>query len=274
VEVVVRKTNLQRVVDLADLERPRGARFMKEERDEDHVARAQQRARSMVRSWCLRVEADRMVTLGTRASIGMDVLLTRFRKFVEAYRAEYQRLCGADKKFLYCAVPELHTGETYVKRGLLVPERGSQKDHFHLHVATCGFFRLDIALRIWHALCAKDDPDHLVNGSINVKRFFPRSATEDVPSVIAGYIAKYVGKSLQSSFNKKSYWASRIGAQEVRHIIMRCKTVEEAQAELSERFCIPWTAVLLTHAGCFFPLPCGGFWLKLTPEMDRPTPLD
>lgn len=251
VEVVVRNTNLQAVMDMSDpAMRPRGKRVQRGEMTEENKQRSLARSRQTVRIICQRIEADRMGTFGTRSVIPLEVLMTRFQRFVARY--EY----STKTKLKYCAVPELHPN------GL--------PGHYHLHVAFAGWFQLGIALPIWHALCDADDKDHEVNGSINIKQFRVRSLTDDVPSVIASYIAKYVGKSLDAGFNKRKYWATRLPAVEVDYKILKAATWQEAMNELSALLGFEFSSVVMTHRGCFFAFPEDrGFWFKLTPSMAR-----
>ena len=251
-EITVRKANLQRVIDSAQMVRPRGRRLERLERDPEDIARAAKRAQKSVRHLCQLHKVDRMLTFGTRATIELSVLLTRYQRFARAY----ERRAGRGK-FNYVAVPEPHADGV----------------HWHLHVAIAGWFELQVALSIWHALCAGDDEDHLVNGSINVKTFRVRNATEDIVSIIAGYIAKYVGKSLEAAFNKKSYWATRVERDETQFHILDSDTPEAALQEVCVKWGVDVRSIVMTHEGCFFPLfDLNGFWIKLTPEMHRTNP--
>ena len=257
-EIFVRDTDLQRVLNASLSERrPRGPRRQVGERNPEHVARAIKRAQSSVRSWCQRVGADRMLTFGTRSVLPVDVLLTRFERFLKAYTRTLKR--RGLPKFEYCATFERHP---------------SNPDHFHIHVATSGHFYLETALDIWHALCAADFSEHDVNGSINCKRFVRKRLHDDLPSIIAGYIAKYIGKELAGAFNKRMYWASRtITKEEVNHIILKSRTWGEVQRELSDRLGIDWASLLICNEGCYFILPSDdGLWLKILPHMNRHMP--
>lgn len=287
-EGVVRWTDLQRVLNACDpWVKRRGPRMEPQAQDGEVIERARRRARQAVRDWCLRAHADRMATFGTRAAILFDTLLKRwdrFRRYYwEALHRDWERVGKPrgepEPQFVYCAVPEPHTGEMYTKRGLTRPVRPENgRPHYHLHVALRGTFRLDLALPIWHALCAGDFPNGVASGSkchgsINIKVFHARRASEDVYSVIANYIAKYVGKSLEAAFNRKKYWASRVPPAQVNQVILRSRDWLECQRELSERFGLDWTSLLITHEGCIFVLPDDkGLWFKCPPEMYRSVP--
>ncbi len=249
IEGVCKVVNLQKVMDASDpRKRHRGPRVQPAERSDESLRVSSQRARVSVRSVCQRIGADRMLTFGTRAVISLSDLLVRYQRFVDAY--EY----SVKEKWLRVAVPELH------KDGV----------HYHLHVAVAGWFRLSVALNIWHALCAYDFEEHPVNGSINVKTFTLRTAQDDIPSVIAAYIAKYVGKNLLLQFNKKNYWATRLPKEEIQRILLQAKTPELAIDEIGRRFGIDFASVILTHKGCFFVFPDdSGFWFRVTPTMHR-----
>lgn len=255
-EIFVRSTDLQRVLNTSTAERPRGRRVAPVVQDAEDIERAAKRARQAVRSLCLRIRADHMHTFGTRAVLPFDVLLTRFQRWLQAYQ-RYLKRRGLPR-FLYVAVPERHP---------------SNPDHFHIHVGAHG--RLDgAALSIWHALCAGDCPDHEINGSINFKAFYARRHNQDVPTIVAGYIAKYIGKELVSAFNRKRYWATRsVTPEEVNHIILRSKNWGDVQRELTERLGIDWASVLICNAGCVFVLPNDeGLWIKILPHTNQIMP--
>lgn len=259
VEAVVTRQNLQRLVDAGDPHiRPRGLRYPRpvDERVGEDIERSKRRARSRVRDICLQMGARYMATLTTRKTLDFDVLLTRFQRFVQAYR----RTIGAE--FLYCAVPEPHP---------------TNPGHWHLHVALASRLDLWKAQRVWWSLCGKDfAPGEVIgrdgepsdrHGNIHVKEFVARHVGEDVPSIIAGYIAKYAGKNLDVDFNRRSFWSSRRKAVEVNHIILESDTFEEAFEEVGRRMGVVWSSVCLTHKGCFFVLPeSSGFWFKLLPS--------
>ena len=250
-EVTVRRVNMQKVVDLAQIPRRRGPRIQTDERDMENIARAGQRARKAVRHLCQLMKVDRMLTFGTRCTIPLSELLADFQRFARSYGI------ATGKKLEYVAVPEPH----------------ADGDHWHIHVAMRGWFDITTGLRIWHALRAKDDADHLVNGSINIKTFRVRNGTEDFVSIIAGYISKYVGKSLATAFNSKSYWATRVKRDEHQYHLLESQTPEAALNEVCVKLGVPLQCILLTHEGCFFPLlEQSGFWLKVTPEMPRTFP--
>jgi hypothetical protein len=87
---------------------------------------------------------------------------------------------------------------------------------------------LDLALPIWHALCAGDFPNGVASestchGSINIKVFRARRASEDLCIVIANSIARYVGKSLEAALNRKKYWASGVPPVKINHVILRSR---------------------------------------------------
>jgi hypothetical protein len=280
-ELVCRSTDLQRVINASDpWVRPRGKREAGGEVKPDDLARSSKRARQAVRDVCMSMEADRMATFSTRVAISFDALCVRWHRFVQAYTRHVKRTLpkeeAASFRFLYCGVPELHTGQQWEKKGLVDIALVSEF-HYHLHVATSGLFHLGIANAIWYALCAADNLDHSVNGSIHIKRFTARKPTDDVVSILAGYISKYLGKEMAASFNRKSYWAARGLRAEVHQVILDAERKGDewfdVQCELSQRYGINWTSILMTHEGCFFGLPDGeGFWLKVLASQHRHVP--
>lgn len=250
-ECVMRLTDVQRVLDLqASHVRPVGRRVAPVNPDSDNKERSENRAKQGVRSWCLRARVDHMVTFTTRATISLSALMVRFQRFARAYKRE------TGKDWDYLAVPETH----------------SDGVHFHLHVACRGRFDLAIGNGIWWALCATDSRDK-VNGNIDTKRFRAKRPGDDVPSIVAGYIAKYLGKSMSAEFNRKRYWSSRIGAAEVNQVLLRAKSLPEAMEEVRKIFGFEWRQIVMTAYGCFFALPDGsGCWFKFTPEINREEP--
>lgn len=256
-EVLIRRTDLQRVLNASFVERRRGRRSKPLRREEENVFRSIKRAQQSVRQWCLVSGADRMLTFGTRAVLPLSVLLTRFQRFLGAYTHHLRR--RGLPKFQYCATFERHP---------------SNPEHFHIHCATAGHFYLESALSIWHALCAHDFVEHAVNSSINVKAFRKLRHNDDLPSIIAGYIAKYVGKEMHAAFNKRMYWASRtITKVEVNHIILESENWGDIQSEISKKLGIDWASVLVCNEGCFFILPDNdSLWLKILPHMPRTYP--
>lgn len=251
VEGVVMRTDLQRIINAATSEHKRtGKRKPHGQRDADDIERARIRARKSVRDFCIRINADRMATFTTRKTIEFDVLLTRFQRFARVYKKQ------TGEKWLYCAVPELH----------------ADGKHWHLHVATSGYFDLGVAQSIWWALCLNDDDAHDINGNINIKRFTVRKINDDIPSIVAGYIAKYVGKDLDTYFNRKAYWAARLSKMEVNHHILDSDKLEHAFNEVCAMLAIDSAQILLTHEGVFFPLGDNGFWFRITPDMRRLIP--
>lgn len=247
VEITVKEVNLQRLVDQADVKRSRRARAKScDEMAEGSRERSAYRARKAVRLLVQRLQCNRMLTIGTRAKLPLDVLLVRFRRFIEAM----QRHTG--KRLKYVAVPELH----------------ASGDHWHLHVATPDFVDLQIANPIWWSLCAKDAP-HPRNGSLNIKRFFCRFQTDDPVGTIAGYISKYLTKSAHSTeVNRKKYWATRLPKVEVVRRILDAETVEQAFTEIREGYGLDVVDIIVSHVGCLFVMPDDrGFWLRMRPTM-------
>ncbi|HTE16020.1 MAG TPA: hypothetical protein VK642_13165 [Burkholderiales bacterium] len=253
VEVVVKQTDVQRIMDAAD---PEVKRYRKrgsgDAADPDNVFRAALRAKAAVRSWCIRGGVDRMLTFGTRVTISAEEFLLRWMRFCKRY--EYH----TKKKFTRLAVFEFH----------------ADGEHLHAHVATVGFFNLAVALPIWHTLCAADDDSQEVNGSINAPPpWQPYKEFDDVRTIIAGYMTKYITKSIATRFNKKSFLASRIGTAEVGHILLESDNLTEAVAEVRDRLGFDLSQVIMLRTGCFYVFPDDtGVWLNLRPDMRRDEP--
>lgn len=104
----------------------------------------------------------------------------------------------------YLIVPELHTGETYLKRGLPIPE-GYRPGAVHFHGLFAGLDPKD--------LVDSGEKDH--NGRTiyhweSYKWGWTDVTLIDDAAKASGYITKYVTKDLLAvSEGRKRYWASR-----------------------------------------------------------------
>jgi hypothetical protein len=136
------------------------------------------RSRRMIRSRCLQLNCDRMLTLTKRG---------KFSSVDECWRAfkEFSRLMEVrfGERWRYVCVPELHAdGETY-----------------HMHVGIRGFYMVESVRALWfRALGGRgNERGEKTPGNVDIKsftgRWFGRAGGSRVRR-IAGYIAKYVGK--------------------------------------------------------------------------------
>lgn len=153
----------------------------RDEQNEAVIRSAVSRAKSTVMRKCLAIDAYRMVTL----TMPGDTYFND-QDIDEAwlmFRAWLQRLRRKNLRFHYVAVPE--------KQG-----RGA----WHFHVAVNEFIPIKVIQREWN---------QIGGGNVDVKHFknrFTSSKTEGC----AGYIAKYIGKELESSvFSRNRYRTSQ-----------------------------------------------------------------
>jgi hypothetical protein len=102
-----------------------------------------------------------------------------------------------DKTFRYVAAPELHKTGGY-----------------HIHAGVHGFVNVNILRRMWQSSLNKvlGRSQELVHGpdspgTVNVTKKLEGASLRKAKN-IARYIAKYVGKALESGFNRKSHFHS------------------------------------------------------------------
>lgn len=148
------------------------------------------RSATAVRRLCLRLEADRMMTLTFRENVtDYDVALKVFAYFGQLMRKRFPN-------WEYVAVPELQ------KRGA-----------YHFHLAIRGFYDVNAVRVCWRKAAGE------LQGTIHIStpKFGVRSTARS--SWIAGYIAKYLAKGAAAeyekaglsatAFNRRRYFASR-----------------------------------------------------------------
>ena len=159
----------------------RGESENREANDDD----AGRRAKKNVRHRCKTIGADRMVTLTYRENM---VDRERALKHWDAFRRRLSKV----NHFHYVAVIEEQ-------------ERGA----LHFHVAVHGRQSYALLRSIWQSVLGKDGEGREM-GQVNVRDphkfgFGPKGAHK-----LAGYIAKYCGKEMNSrDLNQKRYFCSR-----------------------------------------------------------------
>lgn len=136
------------------------------------------RARSVVARKCRSIAASRMLTLTTREAV------TDLERFWRLFTRFLQRCRRAGIEFRYVAVPELQ------KRGA-----------WHLHVAIDRYLPHAQVYAEWIAVVG--------SGTADLHKFKARSDA-DKAIAVAGYISKYIGKTLMGAeFGRKRYRCSR-----------------------------------------------------------------
>jgi hypothetical protein len=134
---------------------------------------------------------DRLLTFTIRKT---DTVM-EYEKVLKAWDLFRRMAVRWDSKFAYVAAPEVQ------KNG-----------QFHIHAGVSGFINVRIYTRMWQSALNRvlGRPQSLVHGSdspgtCNVTKAL-RGATLQKARNIARYIAKYVGKALESGFNRKAYF--------------------------------------------------------------------
>jgi hypothetical protein len=165
-----------------------GPRRVRSKESDDRWASAVIRAKAKVRHLCRCISADHMWTFTRRGKFAdLDLLWAAWKEFCRLMAVRYPR-----RSWEFVAVPELH----------------SDGCTWHLHVATHGFWDVNVLRPLWHrALGApglmrgSDSP-----GNVDAHRFVGRSAR-----AIAGYISKYVGKGMGSVAAGRRLYSSSTG---------------------------------------------------------------
>jgi len=230
--------------DLRDIDEDRFPlrREEPEERDENCIEVSRRRTKKMIRWHCKNIGVDHLLTFTTRElSNTPGELWVKWQRFIKAYR-------NATGEDLACVtLPEPHP---------------SNPDHWHLHVATRGFFNLEVARPIWWKVCGGRG-----EGNVQVEYLKVREGGWKAHK-IACYISKYVTKALITSdrFNKKRYSVSKSVLAKRGRTRLKAEDIAEALKEVAERFGIN-VAGFLALKGCLFEFPDGtGFWFQIPPS--------
>lgn len=212
------------------------------ERNENSIESSRRRTKRLIRWQCKNIGADHLITFTTRElSNTPGDLWVKWQRLVKGYR----HATGEDLP--YVAVPEPHP---------------SNPDHWHLHVATHGFFKLNIARGLWWSICGGRGMGNVQVEYIKVRQGGWKAAK------VASYVSKYVTKALISSerFNKKRYSVAKSMLAKRHHMKLEAKTIGEAFEEVCRRFGIRLTG-LLAEKGCLFVFPGGdGVWFQVPPN--------
>lgn len=158
---------------------------------DDNIRKAKLRAKGMIKLIAMEMGVDRLLTFTIRKT---DTVM-EYEKVLKAWDLFRRMAVRWDSKFAYVAAPEVQ------KNG-----------QFHIHAGVSGFINVRIYTRMWQSALNRilGRPQSLVHGSdspgtCNVTKAL-RGATLQKARNIARYIAKYVGKALESGFNRKAYF--------------------------------------------------------------------
>ena len=163
-------------------------------RREEYTFRSHQRAKSRIKLLCMEMGVDRMFTYTIRlvdgVPIGYDDLIAAW----DYYRRAVARY---DKSFRYVAVPEKQ-----------------KSGQWHVHAGIAGYANIVVHRRLWQSalnhvlkrdksLTSKGDSPGTVN--VPPHREYHGSRVSKAKK-ISCYVSKYVSKSLETEFNRKSYF--------------------------------------------------------------------
>lgn len=230
-EAVVKLVDVEQVARLKEsqelgiLKKPRTERPPEER--EDAILSAKRRAKQMVRYKCKEMGANRLLTLTTRETLPVYVLLSCFQKFL--YLVE--RAIG--EKLLYVAVPEQHP---------------SNPDHLHLHVAVNTFLQVGIIRKCWHAALTACDARQRGTGrqggvlsdftgknspgNVDIQYIKTRGGKGAQTVKVARYISKYITKGDFERFNKKRYWSTKgVKVLDARRVWLKSMSLGDAVVE-------------------------------------------
>jgi hypothetical protein len=158
---------------------------------DDNVRKAKLRAKGQVKLLAMELGVDRLLTFTIR-KVGDCMEYDNVLKAWDYFRRMASRF---DTNFAYICAPEIQ------KNG-----------QFHIHAGVRGFINVRIYTRMWQSalnrvlkrnqglVAGSDSP-----GTCNVTKAL-RGATLQKAKNIARYIAKYIGKSLETGFNRKSHF--------------------------------------------------------------------
>lgn len=164
----------------------------KEDTDrEDNIRKAKLRAKSMIKLYAMEMGVDRLLTFTIRKT---DQLM-EYDQVLKAWDLFRRMAVRWDKGFTYIAAPE-----------------AQKNGQIHIHAGVSGFINVRILTRMWQSALNRvlKRPQSLVHGpdspgTCNVTKAL-RGQLLTKARNIARYIAKYVGKSLESGFNRKAYF--------------------------------------------------------------------
>jgi hypothetical protein len=159
---------------------------------DDNIRKAKLRARAQVKLLAMELGVDRLLTFTIR-KVGDYVL--PYDDVLKAWDYFRRMVARWDSNFAYVAAPEVQ------KNG-----------QFHIHAGIRGFVNVRILTRMWQSSLNRvlKRSQKLVSGPdspgvCNITKAL-RGPTLQKAKNIARYVAKYIGKALDSGFNRKSYF--------------------------------------------------------------------
>ena len=160
---------------------------------EETKRRSKLRAKSRIKLLALEAHVDRLGTFTIRL---VDSLPMAYDDVLKAWDYFRRMAVRADKNFHYVAVPELQ------KNG-----------QWHIHAGLCGYQNVNHFRKMWQTALNKvlKRSQSLIHGKDSPGAFnFPPRRYEgskvNKGKRIARYISKYIGKSLDAEFNRKSHF--------------------------------------------------------------------
>ncbi len=185
---------------------------------EDNIRKSKLRAKSTIKLLAMEMGVDRLLTFTIRKT---DKLM-EYDQVLKAWDLFRRMAARWDKGFSYVAAPEVQKNGQY-----------------HIHAGVSGFINVRIYTRMWQSALNRvlKRPQALIHGSdspgtCNVTKAL-RGATLQKSRNIARYIAKYVGKALDASFNRKAYFhTAGIKVAEPRAVWLESRDRESAIVEV------------------------------------------
>lgn len=159
---------------------------------EDNIRKAKLRAKGQVKLLAMELGVDRLLTFTIR-KVGDAVM--SYDDVLKAWDYFRRMALRWDSTFAYVAAPEVQKNGQY-----------------HVHAGIKGFVNVRILTRMWQSALNRvlkrsqkmvSGPDS--PGTCNITKAL-RGQTLQKAKNIARYIAKYIGKALDTGFNRKTYF--------------------------------------------------------------------
>jgi hypothetical protein len=159
---------------------------------DDNIRKAKLRAKAQVKLLSMELGVDRLLTFTIR-KVGEVVM--GYDEVLKAWDYFRRMALKWDKNFRYVAAPEVQ------KNG-----------QFHIHAGVRGFVRVEHLTRMWQIALnrVQGRSQELVKGqdspgTCNITKRLQGAALTKAKN-IARYIAKYIGKALETGFGRKSHF--------------------------------------------------------------------
>lgn len=204
---------------------------------EKNRIRAARRAKRKIRLACKSAQFDRMLTLTTRDAVfDRDKFQRMIEKFIRLLRE------STGNAMHYVLTVEKHDG---------IKTNETKRGSLHAHIAVRGRQDYKLLQSVWnYRVCSGRGYVRVSNGSRKMNS-----------GSIAGYISKYISKSLSDvAANKKSYWISHNIAAPVRTVKL-FKTLGEALSWLTTFYTDKGASWGFDRWRCWQDASLGVFWL-------------